>query len=69
MADLERFHNINFFISCTNLRLGFLLVDFSGFRISVLVLVLIDVPKWWLENQQNHEKQAGATDNGTCYEC
>jgi len=30
MADLEGFHGIDFFVSFTNLLLGFLIVEFSG---------------------------------------
>jgi hypothetical protein len=41
MADLEGFHGIHFFISFINLVLGFILVDFSGFGIVVIVRVLM----------------------------
>jgi len=45
MADLEGFHNINFFIKFPNWLLGFLSIDFSGFGIIVLVIVL-----WMYQN-------------------
>ena len=32
MADLEGFHDIDFFVSFTNLLLGFLIVEFSGIQ-------------------------------------
>jgi hypothetical protein len=41
MVYLEGFHNIHFFVSFINLVLGFILVNFSGFYILVLVLVLV----------------------------
>ena len=55
MADLEGFHGINFFVSFTNLLLGFLLVEFSGIYRVLLVLVLVDAQKWWSDKQQNQE--------------
>jgi len=55
MADLEGFHNIDFFVSFPNLLLGFLLVEFSGIYRVLLVLVLMDAPKWWSDKQQNQE--------------
>ena len=55
MADLEGFHDINFFVSFTNLLLGFLLVEFNGIYRVLLVLVLVDAQKWWSDKQQNQE--------------
>ena len=55
MADLEGFHDIDFFVSFPNLLLGFLLVEFSGIYRVLLVLVLMDAPKWWSDKQQNQE--------------
>jgi len=55
MADLEGFHGINFFVSFTNLLLGFLLVEFSGIYKVLLVLVPMDTQKWWSDKQQNQE--------------
>jgi hypothetical protein len=53
MANFEGFHGINLFISFTNMLLGFLLVEFSGIYRVLLVLVLMDAPKWWSDKQQN----------------
>ena len=55
MADLEGFHDIDFFVSFTNLLMRFLLVEFSGIYRVLLVLVLMDAPKWWSDKQQNQE--------------
>ena len=55
MADLEGFDGIDFFVNFTNLLLGFLLVEFSGIYRVLLVLVLMDAPKWWSDKQQNQE--------------
>ena len=59
MEDFEGFHSIDI--------LEFLPIDFTGFGIIVLIMVLMDVPKWWSHKQRNHDDQAGITDNGTCY--
>ena len=55
VADVEGFHGIDFFVSFTNLLLGFHLVEFSGISRVLLVLVLMDAPKWWSDKQQNQE--------------
>ena len=55
MADLEGFHGIDFLVNFTNLLLEFHLIEFSGTYRVLLVLVLMDAPKWWLDKQQNQE--------------
>ena len=45
VANLEGFHGIDFFVTFTNLLLGFLLVEFSGIYRVLLILVLMDAPK------------------------
>jgi hypothetical protein len=55
MAILEGFHGLDFFVSFTNLLMRFLLVEFSGIYRVLLVLVLMDAPKWWSDKQQNQE--------------
>ena len=47
MANFECFHSIDFFIRFPNWFLGFLPVDFTAFSIILLVIVLMDIPKWW----------------------
>jgi hypothetical protein len=55
MVDLEGFHGFDCLVSFTNLRVGFLLVEFSGNYRVLLVFVLMDAQKWWLDKQQNLE--------------
>ena len=69
MVDFKCFHNMKFFIRFPNWLLGFLPVDFTAFGIILLVIVLMDIPKWWSNKQRNDEDQAGITDNRTCYMC
>jgi len=53
MTVLEGFHGIDFFVSFTNLLPGPLLVEFNGIYRVLLVLILMDAPKWWSNKQQN----------------
>jgi len=57
MADFECFHNIEFFIRFSNCLLGFLPIDFTSFGIILLVIVLMDIPKWWSNSETMIIKQ------------
>ena len=63
MTDFECFHSIEFFIRFPNWLLGFFPIVFTAFGIILLVIVLMDIPKWCSNKQQNHDDQAGITDN------
>jgi len=51
MTDFECLHNIEFIIRFPNWLLGFLPIDFTAFSIIFLVIVLMDIPKWWSNKQ------------------
>ena len=68
MVDFKCFHNTKFFIRFPSWLLGLLPIDFIAFGI-ILLIVLMDIPKWWSDKQRNHDDQVGITDNRTCYMC